>query len=824
MKHSRHLSHALVAMHINHPDRGSGLFAPRPTLISAIIASAIGVMATPSPAVAQEVATQFNIAAQPLASALSAFSQQSGKQLLFSEDTVRASQGQAVSGKMTPREALERILAGTGIQVLAPTGGAYTLRAPNHSITGDVATLNTVTVRGTVDGLTPSYAGGQIARGGSVGMLGTKDFMETPFSTVAYTEEAIANAQSSNVLRVISDTDPSVSTTGNDYDLSNYASVHIRGFNTAGLEDLGINGLYGLAAYGNRNVATFAERVEVLKGPSALLNGMMPNGTAVGAINVITKRAQDEPLNRVTAGYEGKSIYNGQVDIGRRFGEDNRWGIRVNAAKREGDTPIKHKSVDNHALGLGLDYRGPRLRVGFDWLNNREVTDGVSAQIQSTLPDVPRPPTHDRLIASEPWNRYETRGNLYMLKAEYDLTDDTQVWASLGKNDRKMAANVVNWSLLNLDGDFRRTSVLVWNSEFENTAGDIGIRTTFDTGPVRHRLSVNANASERIVNQARVTYPLTGNLQGNLYDPTYIPKPDVDYSPHMPKSNENKLRSIGFADTLSILEDRVQLTVGARHQTVKQKTFNAVTGGVSGQPYDKSAVTPAVAALVKVTDRISVYGNYIEGLSAGGQAPATAVNAGEMFAPYKTKQKEVGIKFDNRNFGSTLALFEITRPNAYTDPATRVYSFAGEQRNRGVELEVFGEPMRGLRLRGGVSVKEGKLTKTAGGVNQGNDAVEVPKFEAKLGVAYDIAAVPGLTLNANAIHTGKQYLNQTNTLSIPSWRRYDVGATYVTKVASRPLTLRGTVYNVANSHYWYGSLWRGVSQPRTFLLSATMEF
>lgn len=823
MKQSSRLGHALFAAGMrrrvdhrvrNHVD---------PMWIGVLMASAIGTAAVHQHASAQEAQVSFNISAQPLAGALSAFAQQSGKQLLFSEDTVRARQGQAVSGSMTPREALDRILAGTGIQVLATEGGAYTLRSAEGGGQG-VTTLSAVTVSGSRDGLPSPYAGGQVARGSQVGLLGNKDFMDTPFSTVSYTQEAIANTQTGNLLRVISDTDPSVSTTGNDYDLSNYAAVHIRGFNTAGLEDLGINGLYGLASYGNRNLAAFSERVEVLKGPSALLNGMMPNGSVAGTVNAITKRATDAPITGLSLGYENTSIYSGAVDLGRRFGEDNRWGIRLNATKRKGETPLEHKKIDNQAIGLGLDYRGEKLRVGFDWIYNEEQTNGPSAQIVSSLNDVPAPPTHDKLIASEPWNLYETKGNLFMLKAEYDLTDDTRVWASIGRNDRKMAANVVNWRLLNLDGDFTRNPLLVWNSEFENTAGDIGFQTAFDTGPVKHRLSVNANASERTTYQARVNYPLSGNLAGNIYDPTYIAKPNVDYSPDMPKSNENKLHSIGFADTLSMFDDRFQLTLGMRHQTVKQKSFDAATGRVRGDPYDESATTPAIAALFKLTDRLSLYGNYIEGLSAGVQAPATAANAGELFAPYKTKQKEIGLKFDNRNFATTLALFEITRPSSMTDPVTNIFSFDGEQRNRGIEWEVFGEPARGLRLRGGLSWKEAVLTRTQGGLYQGNAAPEVPKFEAKLGVSYDVQAVPGLTLMANAIHTGKQYLNQANTQSIPSWRRYDLGFAYQTKIASTPVVFRGMVYNVANSHYWYGSLWRGVSQPRTFNLTATFEF
>lgn len=776
-----------------------------------------------APAHAQSAAISISIPAQPLSQALLELANRYSLDLAYSPEIVKGLYAPAVSGSLTADQALGQLLANTNIR--------YQRRGKNVSLTAlapnadsQVTQLAPVTVTGSLNGLTPAYAGGQLATGSRVGMLGNKDFMETPFSTKAYTRESIENSPSGNLLKVISDSDPSVSTTGSDYDLSNYASVHIRGFSTAGFEDLGINGLYGLASYGNRSLGDFAERVEIFKGPSALLNGMMPSGSVAGTVNTVTKRATDEAINRVTLGYESDSIYSGKVDFGRRFGADNEWGIRINASKRKGETAVKHKKVDNEAVGLGLDYRGSRLRVGLDWIHNEENTDGVSAQITSRLSAVPAPPTHDKLIAGEPWSIYNTKGNLFMLKGEYDLSDDTTVWASVGHNDRKMTANVMNWRLLNENGDFARDSVLVWNSKFKNLAADIGAQTKFETGPISHQLSVNANASERTVYQVRANYPIAGLPGGNIYDPTYVSKPtDVDYSPSIPKSNENTLQSIGVADTLSMLDDRLQLTVGVRQQRVKQKTFDPITGQVKGDVYDESATTPAVAALFKLTDQVSVYGNYIEGLSAGAQAPVSAANAGEMFAPYKSRQKELGVKYDAGSFATTLAVFEITRPSAVTN-ADNIYSFDGEQRNRGVEWEVFGEPMKGLRLIGGLSWKQAKLTKTQSGLYQGNDAPEVPRFEAKLGVAYDVPQINGLTLTANAIHTGKQYLDQANVQSIPSWRRYDLGFAYATRIASTPVTFRGTVYNVANSHYWYGVLWRGVSQPRTFNLSATFEF
>ena len=103
--------------------------------------------------------------------------------------------------------------------------------------------------------------------------------------------------------------------------------------------------------------------------------------------------------------------------------------------------------------------------------------------------------------------------------------------------------------------------------------------------------------------------------------------------------------------------------------------------------------TPSIALLSKVNDQVSLYANYIEGLSQGSTAPIDAENAGEMFAPYKTQQKEVGVKLDLGEFSHTLSVYEIEKPNSYLDPVSNIFSYAGEQRNRGVEWGFFGSPI-----------------------------------------------------------------------------------------------------------------------------------
>ena len=146
------------------------------------------------------------------------------------------------------------------------------------------------------------YAGGQVATGGQLGLLGNRGVMNTPFNQTSYTAKLMQDQQARTVGDVMAN-DPSVrvvSTGGGGLDL-----YLIRGFYYDS-GDLGLNGLYGIAPYYS-TATNFLERVEVLKGPSALLNGMPPAGAVGGSINLITKQAPDVPITQLTTTYQSRS-------------------------------------------------------------------------------------------------------------------------------------------------------------------------------------------------------------------------------------------------------------------------------------------------------------------------------------------------------------------------------------------------------------------------------------------------------------------------------------------------------------------------------------
>jgi iron complex outermembrane receptor protein len=244
--------------------------------------------------------------------------------------------------------------------------------------------------------------------------------------------------------------------------------------------------------------------------------------------------------------------------------------------------------------------------------------------------------------------------------------------------------------------------------------------------------------------------------------------------------------------------------------------------------YSESAVSPLAGLVVMPMENVSLYANFTSGLSRGSVAPPTAANAGEVFAPFKSKQYEVGTKVDTGRVLLGAAVFQIDRPNAITDPLTTVYSLDGTQRNRGLELSAVGEAAPGLRLMTSATFYNAKQQRTAGGINEGKNATGVPKNAFNAGVDWDLPWISGLSLNARAIHTAELAQNVTNTVYISSWTRFDLGARYRTELMGKPVVLRASVENAANKRYWLSSSTLATvgtaAAPRTVLLSAQVDF
>ena len=667
----------------------------------------------------------------------------------------------------------------------------------------------------------PTYAGsdGQVLETNHAGFLGDKDALDTPFSAISYTDEYIKDIQANDISDIISATDPAVSTSKTSGE--SRESYSIRGF-SSNSNDATVNGLQGMAPF-YRSATEMYESVDVQKGPSAMLNGMAPNGSVGGAVNLVTKRAGDEPLTRLTTKYMSDSQVGGHLDVGRRYGEDKQFGIRVNGAYLTGDGTIDNQENTSHLGSIALDWRNDATRVSADIYHTKEEVDAPTRGISfADGVDIPNPPSNSTAL-NPSWNFYESETKGAMLHAEHDVNDQLTIYATTG---------ITKWNYHGLSAD--RAEVINNAGDMETTLGGVGddnkrkalalgLNGRFQTGSVGHEIAANVTRYDEDYNLYAARFRGI-TINSNLYNPNWGTRPNVDLDFPLLTTTETTLSSIGLADTLSFNEGQYQLTLGARHQQVKTEQTAGMLS--TGAKYDESAVTPSVALVVKLTDNMSAYANYIEGLSKGATAPTSADNAGEIFSPYKTKQKEVGLKLDQGTFTHTLSLYEIERPSSYTDSDTNVFGYYGEQRNRGAEWNFFGSPVNNLRLMGGLTYIDAELATTNDGVNEGNQAAGVPEWQAKLGAEWDTPFLQGLTLTANSNTLSKQYLENDNQRSISGYTILGIGARYTTTISELPLTIRANVNNLTDKDAWTTASYNDLAlvEGRSLTLSAALDF
>lgn len=711
---------------------------------------------------------------------------------------------------------------------------AQTASPANQGAASDVSTLSEVKVTAERNDTLPRpYAGGQVARGGRLGLLGNTDLMKSPFSVSSYTSKAIQDQQAATVADVLAK-DPSIRTTGQSGGILD--AFFIRGFpiGEGNLGEIAFDGQYGVAP-NYRVLNEYVERIEVIKGPAALLYGMSPSSGIGGVINVVPKRATVTDLTRFTANYGSDSHVGGHLDLSRRFGSERQFGVRFNGSHHQGDTPLDNQSREANVGAVALDYQGERLRATLDVIDQRERFDAPSRPfLVASGVAVPSAPDGQRNV-TQAWEWAKIDDRSVLLRAEYDLNDDLTFFASAGGGDTNVARLFGTPTIINEAGDTRTTQPhsAPYRFNIERLTSDAGMRIKFNTAAIRHTVTLQASAYSDRMDRG---FNNGTAVSSNIYAPVARPQQNVTAPSQVPKISETDLTGVALADTLSMLDDRVQLMLGARHQQVKSDNFSTTTGAVTSS-YDKSAVTPLVGIVYKPSQQISLYANHIEGLSKGDIAPDTAaggvwvVNAGEVFAPYKSKQNEIGVKFDHGRLTTTMSVFQIEKPSGQSTilpgNVSAIYAVDGEQRNRGVELNAFGELSSSVRLMGGVTWLDAELTKTNSSVTLGKTPVGVPSLQANLGIEWDTPWLPGLTLTGSTAYTGKQYVNQANTQRIPSWTRVDLGARYSTRLAGKATTFRANILNAFDRDYWsgvasYGGFVQGA--PRTVLLSAAIDF
>ena len=496
-------------------------------------------------------------------------------------------------------------LGGTAHAVQVFDLGEFVVHAPARGAVEEVAATPA-----SVEG---AYAGGQVANSNLMGALGRQNFVDTPFNVTGFTNELMENKQATEITDVVKN-DVSVK----DLSLSGANSAWtVRGFKTT-QQDMQFNGLYGIAPRFYTGTEGY-ERVEIIKGPSALLGGMAPNDTVGGTINFVPKRATDKAINKVKLSYGNGSEFTQHVDVGHRFGDNNKYGVRLNVLNRNGDTSVTDESRHTSAVVIGADVRGDKFRAALDAGYVYHATENpqyrvlfdkkVVAKLKVDTPFTPPTVDQDMKYGAVDTFRHTTE-KYGVISGEYDFNKNWTAYAGVGMRYTSMDYKYNEFNVTNLatgDANIRYRHNYQINKAL---SAETGVRGKVVTGDVTHYIGVAASRLEQQVYMK--------NNQLNTINGLNYLKQTADWgvakatSWESPLNNKQVLTGVSFTDRIVTKDEAWQFVLGARYQNVRSTSYDK-----EEKTYNEHAVSPAVAVVHKFNNKVSVYANYMEGLKSG---------------------------------------------------------------------------------------------------------------------------------------------------------------------------------------------------------------
>ena len=550
-------------------------------------------------------------------------------------------------------------------------------------------------------------------------------------------------------------------------------------------------------------------RIEILKGTSGMQAGTSAPG---GLVNYVVKRPLDAPLRSVGLEWRQAGTVSGALDISQRFGTDQAFGVRVNAAAAHLAPLLRDSKGERNVLALAADWR-----LGADTL--------LEAEIETSHRSQPSQPGFSMLGNTVPAPgdpRLNLNHQAWSLPVVFDGTTASLRWQQKLGADWRFTAHAATQRLrtddrvafpfgcTDTDGSYYADrycpngtyDLYDFRSENERRRSDaleLSLQGKLRTGPIDHALTtgvLQTRVRNRFQQQA-FNFVGTGNVDGTLATPEDASLTDEN------TNRDERSTELYLRDALALGEDAT-VWVGLRNTRLHRDSVR--TDGSRPTDYDQSFTTPWLAAsYAHARDQLvyASWGRGVESFVAPNRSRYT--NPGEALTA-RSRQAEVGIKGTSEAFEWSVAAFDIQRPTladlgTCDVPGSCTAVLDGTAHHRGIEAT--GAWRRGAWvLRGGTqwlrARREGSQTASINGLEPTN----VPARTLKLLTTYDLASVPGLNLQAGLTHESRRMVLPDNSATVPGWTRVDAALRYDTRLAGTQTTWRAGIDNVFDKRAW----------------------
>ena len=653
---------------------------------------------------AQQASWALDIPAQPLDRSLNALASQTGSRILFATDVARNRQAAALHADMTVEQALQRLVANTGLRAQKSADGSYFVAGPaDNALELGATNIDSRLIGETTEG-TGSYTTGSSRSATKLPLT----LRETPQSVTVITRQQMDDQGAQDVGDVLRNT-PGISQQAYDSDRMEFST---RGFAITNYQYDGVNriydGVYGEAAT-HVDTASF-DRIEIIKGSTGLMTG---SGDPSATVNLVRKKPTREFKASITGSAGSWDAYRTEGDISGSLNDAGTLRGRFVGAYQDRNSYLDHYSQKKDLfygileadlspdtlLTFGIDKQSVTPR-GTSWTGNPTYfADGGRTDFSRSFN-----PGAD-------WSRRDFDSVTYFTSLEQALANDWKLKVSLDEKITDHDTRLASASGGNPDRATGEGMFLYWGRweghRVQDTA-DVNITGPFTLGGREHELVAGVMASHSRQTGANYDTSAFSLVPGSIYDWSGD-LPEQNFPKNGKYERTQSQNGIYLATRLRPTDD-LSFILGSRLSTFKyNEDYRYYPGAGLDDTHasykEHGVVTPYAGVVYDLNDTYSAYASY----TAIYQPQVYKDANGSTLAPTEGNSYETGLKaaYLDGKLNASLALFRIEQDNVAesigTNPVTNegIYQAIDGATTKGMELELSGELQEGWNLSAG---------------------------------------------------------------------------------------------------------------------------
>lgn len=606
-----------------------------------------------------------------------------------------------------------------------------------------------------------------------------------------------------------------------------YDSGKIRGF----FSEQRLDGLPTTYSPGHRDGIANVERIEVLKGPDAILSAGGLGSPLGGTLNVVSKRPFDTARTEIGATVGTDNYYRPHFDINQPLTNDGTALFRITGEYLDAGSFVDHIETEAYAIN-------PTLTLAPSSDTTLTIQGRLSRWEQPDYQGLPATGTVagdfrlDRSMFIGATDAPDSFSGLHGVTVSLDHAFATNVDATVKARWTRSSLAQITQSLVGSDGlqanipFFGPSTWLLTNgylaqeqdefaiaSDLRFRSSGEGYRNTLLVGADYSRVSGTATiVLDALLGGAGVVDLASPGIRYPFVEPPKIP------STTFMDEKEVVVSQGVYVQMQTTLAERLHLLGALRLADIATDMNDSIDGTRAST--QETRLLPRIGALVEIGDGLSAYANYSEGLSGYG-----IVGLRGLPDPQSSELRETGIKFDFGPLTGTAALFQIDRHGVPIGMDTAIMGTATE-RSRGFEVDVIWQPSRSWSVLGSYAYVDARVVRADAIIEPGAKRIGVPEHAGRLWVnyAFDEPALEGWSAGLGLYAASGQAVDYANRFFTDSYITVDAKVAYTTG----DLTITGAAKNLLDEDYFVSHYYLGgrvaAGDARAFYLTVSRAY